>query len=249
MNSFKGNPTFDYPKSSCNCYQCASCEKILKPAEGRPSNMSTPGCSAPPYFECFDKSVFKTTILPDIDDKYIELNPEVVLNAYDQDFRKYECTYDGITRDVYASNDPRLISIFHNGQLLTLDVPPQTDGVKLADVYDDKLTNYGQKYKGYEDVNAGQISYYVDKSISEPFFQPIFARNARMFATLYQDPMGSMKPQYDRQPLNRFNPIDTKNRVYYGGLSWIEDSCESREDIISRQMRKTNQQKYSARWF
>jgi hypothetical protein len=60
--------------------------------------------------------------------------------------------------------------------------------------------------------------------------------------------MSSLKPQYERQPVYRNNVLDTKRDNYSHGLSWLDDSCEQREDLIARQMRKNNQTKYSSRW-
>ena len=60
--------------------------------------------------------------------------------------------------------------------------------------------------------------------------------------------MGAYKPQYERVPVIWDNVLDTKRNRYRGGLSWIEDSNESREDLMARQQLKNNQQKYSARW-
>ena len=239
--------SINYKKSSCPCYECTEKDLTFSVDDvNKQSNLSLTGCIKPKFFECYDKSIFRTDIEPRNDSGYIELNPELVENAYDKTFHKYDCPNKGI---IYASNDPRLISNQHNGQLLTLDVPPQTASVSLNDIYNEKLTNYGKHYTSYKDINGGSVSYYIDNSLRDPFNQPVFSKSARVFGTMYKDPMGAIKPQYDRQPLTGFNPMDTKNKRYYGDLSFIQDTCESREDLISRQMRKQNQQKFSSRWY
>ena len=45
------------------------------------------------------------------------------------------------------------------------------------------------------------------------------------------------------------NPLTAKKDHYGGCLSWIEDSLEHREDIMSLQMRKQLEQKYEPRWY
>jgi hypothetical protein len=47
--------------------------------------------------------------------------------------------------------------------------------------------------------------------------------------------MGSYKPEYKRVQKENNNK---------GQLTWIQDSCEWREDLMSRQQRKFNQSKY-----
>ncbi len=51
--------------------------------------------------------------------------------------------------------------------------------------------------------------------------------------------MDSFKPEYER--------IQKENNNV-GQLTWIQDSCEWREDLIARQMRKFNQSEYDPKW-
>ena len=59
--------------------------------------------------------------------------------------------------------------------------------------------------------------------------------------------MGSVKQQYDRQPLNYYDPINSDKNYYKGGLSWLQDTQEHREDILSKQMNKINEQRFEYR--
>ena len=59
--------------------------------------------------------------------------------------------------------------------------------------------------------------------------------------TLYQDPMGAIKPQWNRYPQSTENSCDW-------GTSFMKDSQFHREDILSLQMRKMNEQRYAPRW-
>jgi hypothetical protein len=187
---------------------------------------------------------------PDYQSGDVWLNPDAWGNITAvNEFHKIECPNNtSQCRTVYASTDPRLLDPLL-AQNLTLDRPPLDSTVALKDVYTDPtLEEYGKTYyKTYSDINAGQILYYVDKSIADPFFSPIFAIPAETRGGVFKDPMGGMKPQYDRTPLAHQNPVNTKTNNY-NGLSWIDESNEHREDLMSRQMWRRNQESWSARW-
>ena len=67
-----------------------------------------------------------------------------------------------------------------------------------------------KNYKDYRDINAGQITYYIDKSIEDAFYKPIYENNAFDTGYLYKDPMGGIKPQYERNPVIWDNVLNTK---------------------------------------
>jgi hypothetical protein len=241
----------NYPKSSCNCYNCDKNKYTIK-SVGKPTSISVRECEVPNYYECYDKKLFKEQIEPRNISGFIELNPFCMNKNFDKSFEKIECKdecLNGNPKIIYASTDPRLISPMHSGQILTLDRPPVNENIKLADIYTDpNMKYYGEKYTSYSDINAGQINYYIDRSIEDAFYQPIFENNAYVKGELYKDPMDSMKPQYNRTPVYNDNFLNTKRKNYRGKLSWIEDSNEQREDIMALQQRKNNQMKYSSRW-
>ena len=61
--------------------------------------------------------------------------------------------------------------------------------------------------------------------------------------------MSSMKPEYNRIPLiNTENPTTTDRKSFPYGLSYLQDTQSFREDLMSYQQRKNNQEKWSARW-
>lgn len=245
------NVVYDYCKSSCDCYKCR--DKSYPSEEGgKPSNMSVRNCQIPSMFECYDKIPFRSDIEPRTEKEYDVLNPQILTNNFDSDFKAIECpnAVGCCNKTQYTSSDPRLISVTHSGQVLNLDRPPINGEMELDKIANDKkLNNYGQNYSGYSDVNAGDIIYYINKEQQDPFFTPNFTTSAYANGTLYQDPMGSMKPQYDRFPLKSSNPLTTKKDHYEGCLSWMEDSLEHREDLLARQMRKRNQERYEPRWY
>ena len=246
------NIVYKYPLSSCTCYKCTQGDMSLPHVGGRHTNMSVRDCDVnSPYFECLNVKKFSSGIEPQVREGLTPLNPQVLQDKYSTQFAPVKgCKETGSCPSVqWASPDPRLISAAHNGQVLTLDNPPITSGMKLSRVsVDPMLDGYGQGYKGYEDVNAGQIMYYIDHSIEDPFFVPTFALSAEATGLLYRDPMGAMKPQYDRVPLRRDDPLGPQRNNYVGGLSWMQDSLEQREDIMARQMSRSNQERWSPRW-
>lgn len=157
-------------------------------------------------------------------------------------FYSINCPNSSYCTNLYISHDPRLLDVRRN-ILTKLDRPPLEGNTLLQDVYN--IRNSKLYYSDYNNINTGQIQYYVDKSISEPFYDPSFNIPSYNIGTLYKDPMDSIKPQYERIPI--INKKDGYNT--YSCLTWINDSSEFREDIMSKQQRKNNQQKYSARWY
>jgi hypothetical protein len=244
------NIVYNYPKSSCDCYKCTH-NKYNVPNTGTPTNMSVRNCNFPTYFECYDNELFRRDVEPLLQKGQIILNPQVLTQNYAKDFQEIECpNQNGCPKKQYASMDPRLISSLHSGQVQTLNLPPTTSNIKLETLlHDTSLDKYGQGYKDYTDVNAGQIMYYVSKDQEGPYFPPNFVTSATTTGVLYKDPMGAMKPRYNRKPLTDDNPIGPKRNNYEGGLSWIHDSLSHRQDLLSLQMRKINQERYEPRWF
>lgn len=241
------NVVYEYPKSSCHCYKCTNTSYS---DIGIPSNLSIRNCETPSMFECYDRTLFRSNIAPVNEHGYTLLNPDVFKNKYASDFKKLECSgKQGCPKVQYTSTDPRLISAKNSGQVLTLDNPPiETDQILNTISTDAKLNGYGQQYRTYSDINAGQIMYSINKSRQEPFFAPNFTTSARVHGILYQDPMGAIKPQYTRQPLKSRDCLDTTNHNYEGGLSWIHDSMEHRQDLLALQMRKSNEQRWEPRY-
>jgi hypothetical protein len=238
-----------YYKSSCNCHNCTR-KKYREPA-GNPTNMSVRGCNFSQYYNCYDENFFRSNIEPRYKTGYESINPEVIQDKYAKNFALISENKSRLPKsceNAYISSDPRLISASHNGQVLALDRPPIDSTVCLDDLNNENLKEYGKNYNTYSDINAGQIEYYIDKSRSDPFFNPLFTIPSKSIGKVYKDPMGSMKPQYNRHSLVCNSMLDTTNDNYSGGLSWIQDSTSHREDLLSLQMRKRNEQRWMPRW-
>ncbi|MDB4413472.1 hypothetical protein N9189_02995 [Pirellulaceae bacterium] len=255
------NVLWSYPQSSCNCWNCDK-EDYPSP-QGWPTNFSVEGCKVPKSFNCHDRQVFQKGVQPEskyggytvnecgqttgIPDKYTFLNNVGVKPS--ADFFSVDCPKDSACPGTtYVSHDPRLLDPIRNS-LLKLDRPPNVGNIALKDMYCDDLKGYGRGYRTYSDVNAGQIQYYIDHSIEDALYKPVYDIPAQVTGVLYQDPMSNMKPQYNRKWRDEdgISKMPEPGNIY-GCLSFIDDTSHHREDIIARQQLKNNQQKWSARW-
>jgi hypothetical protein len=242
-----------YPQSSCECYKCT--EKKFPENIGHPTNMSVRGCNFPEFYECYNRNIFKINIEPskeelpnNIKNNYKIYNPNIFKNSSAPDFGKYTIYENGKPREVAMSMDPRLVSAWR-GLRYPLDQAPIDETVQLKNIYSKDLNEYGKRYKDYSDINAGDITYYNNKSIEDAFFKPVFGEQAQTIGIMYKDPMGAMKPEYKRIPLKATDPL-TQNTCNYKPycLSSIQDSQTFRESIMASQMAQQNQTKYTARW-
>jgi len=236
-----------YPKTLCSTAQCKGEYNI--PKNGTPTNMSVENCSLSPYYDCYYKAELNTKIEPKPHQGWRELNPQVYLNKLAKDFDKVPCQVCPENKDPqYISRDPRLFSN-SRADYTVLDRPPTNGKVKLSEIYDRKWDGYGSSMHPYKDVGDGDITYYMDKSLSQALFLPVFAEPARETLNLFKDPMGSIKPETHREAiLNTENPATTRPREYPYCLSSIQDSQSFREDLIAKQMIKRNQSRWEVRW-
>lgn len=171
------------------------------------------------------KKEFKKSIQPTKRCGYSYLNPQVYRNNVPADFNKN-------IDNTYSSLDPRLIDV-PRGFTTSLDRPPIDGRVHLDQLYtDNQLEDYGKKYKSYTDVNSGQILYYTDRKFDDVYFHPNFVTPAKVSGVTSFDPMGGLTVNYERFPVNQ-----TKN----SNLSWINDSTNFREDLMSLQTRQIRQ--------
>lgn len=244
MNTTNANVIYNYPKTSVT--QCDFDGKLNE--LGIPTNMSVVNCD----FENtnFERVKFRQNLEPALKSGFVNLNPQSRTEKYAKDFYPIlSSSTQGCSKPQYAALDPRLYSSGEN-ILCPLNLPPITSKIYLDQLLIDKsLDNYGQKYNSYSDVNAGQIMYYINRGEEDPFTTPVFAVSAMADGYVYKDPMDSYKPEYIRRPIKCDNPIGAPERSdYEGGLSFMEDTLNFREDIIARQMAKSNQSSWGMRW-
>lgn len=265
----------NYPKTSCLCGTCPDIKystsrnppcKTKVPGfvdltlkDKLPNNLSMNGCNDPrnpcspsfPY-NCFDKGLYNRSEQPALCPKDKLTNINTVGTRYSCGFTEVICPTGSNSAcedaPTYMAQDSRLFDLAR-AQWLKLDRPP-LDGeaavgnVKKDEIYSTLFGNYGKKYCNYNSINAGQIQYYIDSSIEDAYFNPIFTERANVEHVIFVDPMESVKPQYNRTPIFQYSISDHRGE----GDSYTADSLWFREDIMSRQMRKMNQQKYSARY-
>lgn len=154
----------------------------------------------------------------------IQLN---TLSNIDEDFTYF--------RGGYTSPDPRLVSSSHNGMRLQLDSPPINGKVSPKDVYNERC-GYGPLYSNYSQIKGGQNKYYIDPQLAQPFIPQLFSSGTSVnMVQMYIDPMGTTKPHYCREKLNKADGFC---------LSWMRDSTNHREDLMARQLQKRNQSNY-----
>lgn len=151
------------------------------------------------------------------------------------DFFKTACDDTGA-----HSLDPRLIDPIRNIHM-TLDRPPyQPKGVQpLQNIYQDceydiKPTVYRN---GYENIYPGDVQYYIDPQQALIYDSPEYALQQAVVPFVFQDPMGSLKPQYDRVPL-------FQNNQNISDYTFDQDQISFREDMITRLQRTMNQTDY-----
>lgn len=255
------NILYKYPQSSCNCYNCDN--NVYPSSEGPPTNFSVEGCQVPQSFQCNDRKVFQKSVQPQSmyggytvgpcgetkgkPQKYTFLNTLGVKPS--ADFFSIDCSKDSACPGTtYVSHDPRLLDPIRNS-LLKLDRPPNVGDLALNNLYCEDLKNYGKGYRSYSDINTGQIQYYIDASIQDALYEPVYDIPTEVTSVLYQDPMSNIKPQYNRKWRDEdgISKLPVPGEIY-GCLSFIDDTSHHREDIIARQQLKNNQQKWSARW-
>lgn len=242
------NIIYKYPLSSCNCYECNK-NNYNNEIGGISTNSSIGSCKNNDKYQCYNNINFingSKNILPKSECGYINLNPDMGVDL-SKDFTRMKCNKSNSCKnEIYLSKDPRLVDSIRAIRM-PLDRPPYNGEVQLNNIYDSKYTKYGKDYSDYNSIRGGQIMYYYDKSIQNPFYEPNFTIPAKVDAYLYKDPMDNYKPYYTHNTVNDYNPM-LNSGAKSGCLTDISDSLYHREDIMSKQMDLTNRTKYTARW-
>lgn len=127
--------------------------------------------------------------------------------------------------DVSFAYDPRLVSAGHSGQVMRFCEPTLSGKVCLDDI----KTGY---YGDYSDIRAGNITYYVDRQLMQPFVDQIFAPTTGIEFEDYVDSNGIRKPHY-RRICGLENPKC---------LSFVTDTQRARDDLIASNLWRRNQQ-------
>jgi hypothetical protein len=103
------------------------------------------------------------------------------------------------------------------------------------------INRYKSIYYYREDL-PGQIQYYIDPEMTNPFFSPLFPKNTKALGAVYIDPMNNTHYDFrrsngscgEKQPLN-CNDCE---------IAEFRDLQEHREDMLANIMRTRNRREY-----
>jgi hypothetical protein len=143
-------------------------------------------------------------------------------------------------KGVYYPSDGRIVEAVRDIKTI-LDKPAETGSVNMDLVSTFDNSNYGAVYRTYSDIKNGQISYYVDPSVSQPFIAPVYTLSSYVDKTIFKDPMDSIKPEYIKRPL-------TSTLYSSSSLQDTRDALSFREDIMSKQQNLYNRTSWVNRW-
>jgi len=240
------NIIHNYPKTSCDCDDKDNVKDNVQNV-GFQTNSGYSGCNFPNSKG--ENYIFRSHAHPrNKSGDFNVLNPQI-FSGVSREFEKVNCK-DGSS--TYTSADPRLTNTIRNHHLL-LDTPPlvSTQKEDFRNIYtDQKLDNYGRGYKSYSDIGAGNIVYYTTTDREDPFHSPLFTIPAHTTGHIHVTPMDAVRPEYNRtvKKQNMLRPPLPETVEQDGGLSWLRDSAEHREDILALQMRRRNRERWMPRW-
>lgn len=147
---------------------------------------------------------------------------------------------DDSRKGYYYPNDGRVIDAVRNIPLI-LDRPCESGSVRPNDVSSFDNRNYLSQYKSYSDIKNGQITYYTDSSISQPFNSPVYTISSTVDKTIRKDPMDSIKPEYIKTPISTTLHYISRDQS-------TRDALAHREDLMSRQQNLFNRTSWTNRW-
>lgn len=111
--------------------------------------------------------------------------------------------------------------------------------INYEDIYDPRFTSYGDPYRSYSDVNLGNVQYYY--SDIDSYRKPNFIGRSKVDYIEFTDPMGKVKPYYERSAsLNDARPF-VENQ-------FMSDQIYFRENLMESQMRPANARAWQQRY-
>lgn len=207
-----------------------------------PVNLSTTNC----HSRVFDKPYHKEIMPHPNSDEYALLNKigvDYQINQYDFVENQQGIPY------AWKGTNPLLMDQVR-GYPLLLDRPNFTGEVPVGNVPHDEIytpyySRYGKYYSNYNNITGGQIQYYVDSSIADPYFKPNFVTPAKVTYVAKVDPMGVYRFDYNRDSLQPYSWNMCKKDECD---SFTHDTLEFRQELMEKQMRPRNEQRWSNRW-
>ena len=143
-------------------------------------------------------------------------------------------------KGVFYPSDGRVLDSVRDIRTV-LDKPAETGSVDMDLVGTFDNSNYGARYNTYSDIRNGQIAYYVDPSISQPFFAPVYTLSSYVDKVIFKDPMDSVKPEYIKTPI-------TSTSYNVSNDQATRDQLSFREDLMSKQQSLYNRTSWTNRW-
>ena len=151
----------------------------------------------------------------------------------------YHITKDEEGKQTYFYGfDSRMVDA--RGMRMSLDKPAMVGAVDMDDVYKIDNSGYGGVYQTYGDINNGNIAYYVDQSVSQPFFDPVYTLSSTVNKTVIMDPMTNPKPEYSKM-------VDSTLRSVVDD-QYARDQLTFREELMTRQQNLYNRTSWTNRW-
>ena len=157
------------------------------------------------------------------------------LNTLDEKSPYFRKTADGMYTSTTA--DARLVDSRHSHNQQLNEPPLQV----VYNMFNDnvsgnpRLKDCGRNYTDYASINYGQIRYYIGDDLAEPFPSPVYGMRSKSTGMMYKNPMDNIVPTFTKA---------YSTEILEDGLSFINDTTKFRDDIISRQQRIHNSQKY-----
>lgn len=210
-----------------------------------PSSLGVPNCKNPQQI----RTTYDYSIEPSCGpDKITDLNSY----GLKRDFADYTYLKNTPVQGVpygWNGNNPKLMDAARGVRML-LDVPNYLGSLPVGDVCIDKIytpeiDKYGGVYRNYTEMNNGNTRYYIDTATKDAYFKPVFVTPAVVGHEMVVDPMGVERTAYNRQSLVPYSwdackPTDC--------LSSTHDQLEFRQELMEKQQRKMNEQRYPPRW-
>jgi hypothetical protein len=219
------------------------------PKKEIPCSLGISNCQKTPGFQCSSTQTYEQSVQPNNNNKYTNLNV-LGLHLQTEKYTPVSCG-DNPCPYGYNGTNPLLIDQVR-GEKLLLDRPNYTGSVSVGDVCVDQIyspyyRNYGKNYTSYTDISGGQYQYYLPSDdTANAYAYPNYVDKALVDHTVFIDPMGVAKPEYNRQSLKNYswNP-QAQNRDCD---SYTHDTLEFRQELMEKQSRKMNQSNWEYRY-
>jgi len=143
----------------------------------------------------------------------------------------------------WISNDRTTLDAQASSRMCLDSVPMNSYINDYWKIYDKNFD--GNRYKSvyyFREDLPGQIQYYVDPEMINPFFPPLFPKNVKALGAVYIDPMNNS--HYDfRRAIGGCGPQQPLN-CDDCGIAEFRDIQSHREDILANIMRPRNRREY-----